>query len=78
MTAEYIAAVREDRQGTPPMAVPTAVTSGQFRDDVGYVKVAFFPGATGQPFAAAFDRFIDSLRSCERLIIDLRGNLTHS
>ena len=67
---------RKNGKGTPPMAVPTAVTSRPLADGVGYVRVAFFPGASGQPFAGAFDLAINSLGpSCERLIIDLRGNL---
>jgi len=40
------------------------------------VRGAFFPGASGQPFAGEFDRATASLGpTCERLIIDLRGNL---
>ena len=66
---------RKKSKGTPPMAVPTAVTSRVLADGVGYVRVAFFPGASGQPFAGAFDRAVVSLDACERLIIDLRGNL---
>jgi C-terminal processing protease CtpA/Prc len=62
-------------KGTPPMALPTAVTSRLVADGVGYVRVAFFPGASGQPFAGAFDRAVALLDGCERLIIDLRGNL---
>jgi C-terminal processing protease CtpA/Prc len=37
--------------------------------------VAFFPGASGQPFAEALDRALVTLTDCDRLIIDLRGNL---
>jgi carboxyl-terminal processing protease len=67
---------RKNGKGTPPMAVPTAVTSRLLADGVGYVRVAFFPGASGQPFAGEFDRAIASLGpTCERLVIDLRGNL---
>jgi carboxyl-terminal processing protease len=66
---------RKNGKGTPPMAVPTAVTSRVLEDGVGYVRVAFFPGASGQPFAREFDRAITSLGpTCERLIIDLRGS----
>jgi carboxyl-terminal processing protease len=65
---------RKNGKGTPPMAFPTAVTS-RLLGNVGYVRVAFFPGASGQPFAGEFDRAIASLGSCERLVIDLRGNL---
>jgi C-terminal processing protease CtpA/Prc len=58
------------------MAVPTAVTSRMLADGIGYIRVAFFPGASGQPFAGEFDRAVASLGpSCDRLIIDLRGNL---
>jgi carboxyl-terminal processing protease len=67
---------RKNGKGTPPMAVPTAVTSRMLEDGVGYVRVAFFPGASGQPFAGEFDRAVAALGpSCDRLIVDLRGNL---
>ena len=66
---------RNNGKGTPPMAVPTAVTSRLLDGGIGYVRVAFFPGASGQPFAGEFDRAVASLGPCERLIIDLRGNL---
>jgi len=57
------------------MAQPTPVTARVFDEGVGYVKVAFFPGANGQRFARALDAALDSLGSCDKLIIDLRGNL---
>jgi C-terminal processing protease CtpA/Prc len=66
---------RKKSKGTPPMAVPTSVTSRMLAEGIGYVRVAFFPGASGQPFAGTFDRAVASLDLCERLIIDLRGNL---
>jgi len=40
------------------MAVPTAVTGRLLADGVGSDRVAFFPGASGQPFAREFDRAI--------------------
>ena len=63
------------RSGRPPMAEPTPVIARVFDEGVGYVKVTFFPGANGQRFARALDAALDSLGSCDKLIIDLRGNL---
>lgn len=44
---------------------------------VGLLKIAYFPGAMGMRFAEALDNAIQDLkqRACERLIIDLRGNI---
>jgi C-terminal processing protease CtpA/Prc len=57
------------------MAEPTAVTARMLDDGIGYVKVAFFPGANGQRFARELDAALATLPTCERLVIDLRGNL---
>src|SRR5260370_10487884 len=45
--------------------------------DIGYVRVATFPGAVGLDFARALDAAIRDLKAagCQRLIIDLRGNI---
>lgn len=59
----------------PPMAEPTSVTSRSLGDGIGYVHVAFFPGANGQRFAQELDRALAALADCTKLIIDLRGNL---
>ena len=59
----------------PPMAEPTSVTSRLLRDGIGYVHVAFFPGANGQRFAQELDRALAALADCTKLIVDLRGNL---
>jgi C-terminal processing protease CtpA/Prc len=40
----------------------------------GYLKIAMFPGIIGVEFAREVDKAIQSLRECDRLIIDLRGN----
>ena len=63
------------RSGRPPMAEPTAVSARLLGDGVGYVKIAFFPGANGQRFARALDAALASMPACDTLIIDLRGNL---
>ena len=66
---------RRKDKGTPPMAIPTPVAGRLLEPGIGYVRVAFFPGASGQPFARLFDAAVRSLAECERLIVDLRGNL---
>ncbi len=59
----------------PPMAEPTSVTASMLEPDIGYLRVAFFPGVNGQRFAREFDKAMGSLGDCRRLIVDLRGNL---
>jgi carboxyl-terminal processing protease len=61
--------------GKPPMAEPTSVTARMLPGGIGYVRVAFFPGANGQRFARELDRALATLPDCDRLLIDLRGNL---
>jgi C-terminal processing protease CtpA/Prc len=63
------------RTGKPPMAEPTAVTARLLEDGIGYLKVAFFPGANGQRFARELDAALGTIPECDRLIVDLRGNL---
>lgn len=62
-------------RGTPPMAQPTSVIARALQDGIGYVRVAFFPGANGQRFARELDGALQSIPDCTRLIVDLRGNL---
>src|SRR5262249_51003602 len=64
-----------NRKGTPPMAQPMAVTARVLAGGVGDVRVGFFPGASGQPFARSLDSALTNLAGSNRLIIDLRGNL---
>jgi C-terminal processing protease CtpA/Prc len=59
----------------PPMAEPTSVTAHPIKPDLGYLRIAFFPGVNGQRFARELDRAMASLQGCSRLITDLRGNL---
>jgi len=59
----------------PPMAEPTSVTASMLDQDVGYLRVAFFPGVNGQRFAREFEGALASIGECRRLIVDLRGNL---
>jgi carboxyl-terminal processing protease len=57
-----------------PYAEPKSVLAKQFESGIGYLKVSLFPGILGVDFANDVDRAVDELRTCERLIIDLRGN----
>ena len=57
------------------MAEPTSVTSRVIDGGIGYVRVAFFPGANGQRFARDLTSALSQLGSCSRLIVDMRGNL---
>lgn len=61
----------------PPMIEPKSVGSRMLRDDIGYVRVASFPGTVGLQFAVALDSALRDLkeRGCKRLIVDLRGNV---
>jgi len=61
----------------PPMIEPRSLSCRVLAPDVGYVRVATFPGAVGQSFAKALDDAIRDLkaRGIERLIVDIRGNI---
>jgi carboxyl-terminal processing protease len=61
--------------GKPPMAEPTSVVAEAFPQDVGYLRIAFFPGAGGGRFARDLTKAIEDLAGCNRLLVDLRGNL---
>lgn len=62
-------------KGRPPMSEVRAVHSRKLTDDIGYVRVAYFPGAAGNQFAAMYERALADLGSIRGLVIDLRGNL---
>jgi C-terminal processing protease CtpA/Prc len=59
------------------MIEPKSVTYKVLRGGVGLVKVASFPGASGRVFAQRLDNAISELLKarCDRLIVDLRGNI---
>ncbi len=59
----------------PPMAEPTSVSARRLDGGIGYLRVAFFPGVNGQRFARELEQALATLPGCERLIVDLRGNL---
>jgi hypothetical protein len=53
---------------------PESLKIGQ---DIGVLKIAYFPGAAGMRFGKALDEAIVDLnqQECHRLIVDLRGNI---
>ena len=57
-----------------PYSEPQNVVASVLQDTIGHLKVTMFPGVIGIDFAHEVDRAIQKLQSCERLIIDLRGN----
>jgi len=57
-----------------PVTAPEAVRTEKLSDEIGWLKVAMFPGAVGIDVAKDIDRGIASLEGCSRLIVDLRGN----
>jgi carboxyl-terminal processing protease len=59
----------------PPMAEPTSVTARLLDEEIGYLRVAFFPGVNGQRFARELEAALAAVGSCRRLVVDLRGNL---
>ena len=68
------------RKGTkdrPPIVEPKSPIHTVTAPKTGLLKVPYFPGPTGISFANALDLAIRDLKSqgCDRLIIDLRGNI---
>src|SRR6266699_3302950 len=61
----------------PPMIEPRGLSHRTLAPDVGYIRVATFPGAVGQSFARGLDEAIRDLkgRGAQRLIVDIRGNI---
>jgi C-terminal processing protease CtpA/Prc len=57
-----------------PVTAPEVVRTEKLSDEIGWLKVAMFPGAVGIDVAKDIDRGIASLEGCSRLIVDLRGN----
>jgi C-terminal processing protease CtpA/Prc len=68
------------RKGTkqrPPIVEPKSPIHAKMGSNIGLLKIPYFPGAMGMGFANALDAAVDNLKQqgCERLIIDLRGNI---
>ncbi len=61
----------------PSMIEPRSLSHRTLAPDVGYIRVATFPGAVGQSFAKDLDSAIRDLkgRGFRSLIFDIRGNI---
>lgn len=68
------------RKGTkdrPPIVEPKSPIHTIAAPKTGHLKIPYFPGPTGISFANELDLAIRDLKSqdCDRLVIDLRGNI---
>lgn len=68
------------RKGTPerpPIIEPTSPKHAIIQSRTGVLRIPFFPGPTGVSFANDLDLAIADIKNqgCDRLIIDLRGNI---
>ena len=68
------------RKGTkqrPPIVEPKSPIHAKIGSTIGLLKIPYFPGAMGMGFASTLDAAVHDLKQqgCERLIIDLRGNI---
>jgi carboxyl-terminal processing protease len=69
-----------ERKGTkqrPPIIEPKSPIHAKIGPGVGLLKIVYFPDAFGMAFANALDRAVLDLKQqgCDRMIIDLRGNI---
>jgi carboxyl-terminal processing protease len=68
------------RKGTkqrPPIVEPKAVTARILEPGIGLLRVPYFSGAAGIRFGKELKSAVDDLKAqkCDRLILDLRGNI---
>jgi C-terminal processing protease CtpA/Prc len=56
---------------------PKSLVHSTIDSRIGYLKCVYFPGAFGIEFGRELDRVVSDLnrRGCDRLILDLRGNI---
>jgi carboxyl-terminal processing protease len=79
-TAKEIVIAVPKRKGTkqrPPIVEPKSPIYAKIGSNIGLLKIPYFPGAMGLGFANALDQAVQDLKhqGCERLIVDLRGNI---
>jgi C-terminal processing protease CtpA/Prc len=68
---------RKGTKNRPPIVEPKSPIHEVVAPKTGLLKIPYFPGSTGISFANALDLAIRDLtnQGCDRLIIDLRGNI---
>jgi C-terminal processing protease CtpA/Prc len=61
----------------PPIVAPKSLVHAMIAPHVGLLRILYFPGAFGLEFARALDAAVTDLKGqgCDRLVIDLRGNI---
>jgi C-terminal processing protease CtpA/Prc len=58
-----------------PYSEPEPVVTSRLDRSTGYLKVSILPGLLGFDVARRIDTAVAELKSCDRLILDLRGHL---
>ena len=68
---------RKGNKDLPPILPPKSISSSMIEPGIGLLRITWFPGAMGLGFSKELDSAIDGLkaRGCDRLIVDLRGNI---
>ncbi len=68
---------RKGNRNLPPILPPKSISSSILPPGVGLLRITWFPGAMGLGFSKSLDAAIAGLKQeeCDRLIIDLRGNI---
>jgi len=68
---------RKGTKARPPIVTPKSLVHTIIAPNIGLMRVLYFPGAFGLEFAGALDAAVADLkaRGCDRLIIDMRGNI---
>jgi carboxyl-terminal processing protease len=61
----------------PPIIEPKSPISAKIKPGIALLKIVYFPGAFGLAFGKALDDAVHDLKQqgCDRMIIDLRGNI---
>jgi C-terminal processing protease CtpA/Prc len=69
--------MRKATKQKPPIIEPKSPIHSKLGPKTGLLRIAFFPGAFGIAFSKVLDHAIEDLKSqgCDRLIVDLRGNI---
>ena len=68
---------RKGTKARPPIVAPKSLVHAIIASNGGLLRILYFPGAFGMRFARALDAAVRDLKAqgCDRLVIDLRGNI---
>jgi len=68
---------RKGTKARPPIVTPKSLVHAIIAPNVGLLRILYFPGAFGLEFARTLDAAVADLKvqGCDRLVIDLRGNI---